>query len=63
MLADIDSVPVLIHLDYLLDNAPLHIIAAAGAEYLELPFDILFRIKDDPENLRTTFRDSLCINI
>ena len=63
MLAEIDSVPVLIHLDYLLDNAPFHIIAAAGAENLELPFNMLYQLKDDPEKLMSTFRDRLCIKI
>ena len=51
ILAGVDSVPILIHLDLLLDNAPIHVIAAAGAENLDIPFDILYQLKDDVEKL------------
>jgi hypothetical protein len=58
----VDSVPILIHLDFLLDNAPIHVIAAPLAKNLDIPFNILYQLKDDVEKMMSTFRDSLRVN-
>jgi hypothetical protein len=63
ILAGVDSVPILIHLDFVLDGAPIHLIAAAGAENLDMPFDMLYQLKDDSEKLMSTFRDRLRVKI
>jgi len=62
-LAGVDSVPILIHLDFVLDGAPIHIIAVAGAENLDMPFDMVYQLKDDSEKLMSTFRDRLRVKI
>ena len=57
-----EPVPVLkIHLDHMLENAPIHAITAAGAENLDMSFDLLDQLKDDSEKLMSTFRDRLRI--
>ena len=45
LLTTIDTAPVLVHLDYLLDNTSIHVITSAGIEDLNLPFDMLYQIK------------------
>ena len=57
-----EPVPVLkIHLDHMLENAPIHAITAAGAKNLDMPFDLLDQLKDDSEKLMSTLRDRLRI--
>ena len=57
ILAGIDLVHILIHLDHMSHNASIHVIGVARAENLDMPFNLLYHLKDDSEKLMSTFRD------
>ena len=56
---NLESSPLLISLDCLLDGAPAHALAAAATLNLGLPFDMVYALKDDSRSMIALFFERL----
>ena len=60
---DLESAPLLISLDCLLDGAPAHALAAAATLNLGLPFDMVYALKDDSQSMIKLFFERLRLHL
>ena len=59
ILKDLESSPLLISLDCLLEGAPAHALAAAAASNLGLQFEMVYALRDDPPKMLALFFERL----
>ena len=60
---DLESSPMLISLDCLLDKAPAHTLATAASLNLGLPFDMVYALKDDSPSMLKLFFERLRLHL
>ena len=63
VIKDLESSPLLISLDCLLEGAPAHALAAAAALNLGLPFDMIYSLKDSTPQMLSVFFDRLRLHL
>ena len=63
VLKDLESAPLLIDAHQFLEGAPPFVIASAGNVDLNLPFDLLYALKDDREQLLAMFFKRLRLHL
>ena len=63
VLKDLESAPLIIDAHHFLEGAPPFVIASAGNVDLDLPFELLYALKDNREQLLAMFFERLRLHL
>ena len=63
IIKELETIPIIINEHTFMEGAAPFAIASAGALDLNIPFDALYALKDEPEKLRSTFFERLSLHL